>query len=107
MKGITVWVYGWIKHDWVRSNGSHVENRDLWEDLLCEVRKSGRRIYFNKVAATGYAALLLFLLFFVPAFSSDIMQSRRWQRGCSRPCAGRLLVGALQSTNVAECFVWS
>jgi hypothetical protein len=96
VKGITVWVYGWIKHDWIRSNGSHVENRDLWEDLLCEVRKSGRRIYFNKIAATGYARCYLLwdftLASLYSAFCSNCVQTRRWQRGCSCPGARRLLV---------------
>jgi ribonuclease HI len=33
-KGITEWIYGWIKKGWVNSKKEPVLNRDLWERLL-------------------------------------------------------------------------
>ena len=34
VKGMTEWIYGWIKRNWVNSNKRPVLNRDLWETLL-------------------------------------------------------------------------
>ena len=34
VKGITEWVHGWIRKDWRTSQGTPVQNRDLWEQLL-------------------------------------------------------------------------
>jgi ribonuclease HI len=34
IKGITEWVFGWKKRNWVKVDGQPVVNRDLWEDLL-------------------------------------------------------------------------
>jgi ribonuclease HI len=33
-KGMTEWIYGWIKKGWVNSRKEAVLNRDLWERLL-------------------------------------------------------------------------
>jgi ribonuclease HI len=32
--GITEWVHGWIKNNWINSQKKPVENRDLWERLF-------------------------------------------------------------------------
>ena len=34
VKGMTEWLRGWIKRDWVNSQKKPVLNRDLWEELL-------------------------------------------------------------------------
>lgn len=34
IKGITEWIKGWIRRDWVNSQKKPVLNRDLWERLL-------------------------------------------------------------------------
>ena len=33
INGITKWVFGWRKNNWITSTKSPVENRDLWETL--------------------------------------------------------------------------
>jgi len=33
-QGITTWIYGWIKKNWLNSQRKPVLNRDLWEELL-------------------------------------------------------------------------
>ena len=33
IKGITTWVEGWRKKDWMTSQRKPVENRDLWEEM--------------------------------------------------------------------------
>jgi ribonuclease HI len=42
LKGITGWVAGWKRKDWVTSTGQPVINRDLWEELdaLADARLS-------------------------------------------------------------------
>lgn len=32
-RGITDWIYGWKRYDWINSKGEPVANRDLWERL--------------------------------------------------------------------------
>lgn len=32
--GITQWIYGWIKRNWITSSGSPVANKELWEELF-------------------------------------------------------------------------
>jgi ribonuclease HI len=34
VKGMTEWIEGWIKRDWVNSKKKPVLNKDLWEKLL-------------------------------------------------------------------------
>ena len=34
VKGMTEWIIGWMKQDWLNSQKKPVSNRDLWEDLL-------------------------------------------------------------------------
>ena len=34
VKGMTEWIYGWIKNNWKNSQRKDVLNRDLWERLL-------------------------------------------------------------------------
>jgi ribonuclease HI len=34
VKGMTEWISGWIKRDWINSQNEPVANRDLWEELL-------------------------------------------------------------------------
>jgi ribonuclease HI len=39
LNGITKWIYGWRKNNWVNSTGEAVANKELWEDLLNESKK--------------------------------------------------------------------
>ena len=34
VKGMTEWIYGWIRRNWLNSQKRPVLNRDLWEELL-------------------------------------------------------------------------
>jgi ribonuclease HI len=34
LKGMTEWIQGWQKKNWIGSNKKQVLNRDLWEELL-------------------------------------------------------------------------
>lgn len=33
VKGLTEWVYGWIRRGWITSSGTPVANKELWEAL--------------------------------------------------------------------------
>ncbi len=48
INGITKWVYGWRKNNWITSQKQEVQNRDLWEKLLSVV--SGKKIEWKYVA---------------------------------------------------------
>jgi ribonuclease HI len=48
INGITKWVFGWKKNNWITSTKTPVENRDLWEKLS-EVT-SGRKILWKQVS---------------------------------------------------------
>ncbi len=55
IQGITSWIHGWIKNDWVNSQKKPVENRDLWEKLYSVSR--GHTINWNYVAGhSGHSA---------------------------------------------------
>lgn len=34
INGLSQWIHGWLKRNWVKSNGKPVLNRDLWQELL-------------------------------------------------------------------------
>ncbi len=34
IQGITKWVHGWIRNDWITSTKTDVINKDLWQELL-------------------------------------------------------------------------
>ncbi|ACU94362.1 RNase HI [Cryptobacterium curtum DSM 15641] len=46
--GISTWIYGWMKKNWVNSKKEPVANKDLWLELLAE-REKFNDITFNKV----------------------------------------------------------
>ena len=39
VKGITEWVRGWVKNDWMTNQGKAVKNKDLWQQLLQEIEQ--------------------------------------------------------------------
>lgn len=39
IQGITEWIAGWLRNGWRTSQKKPVENRDLWEELLCVSKK--------------------------------------------------------------------
>ena len=47
INGITKWVFGWQKNNWITTQKHSVENRDLWEALLKVVR--GKNIEWKYV----------------------------------------------------------
>ena len=55
VKGITLWIGGWVKRNWKTSAKKPVLNQDLWEKLL-EVTK-GKNIKWNVVAGHAGDAL--------------------------------------------------
>jgi ribonuclease HI len=42
-RGITEWIPGWVRRNWVRANGSPVENVDLWKALLAQAERHTAR----------------------------------------------------------------
>jgi ribonuclease HI len=34
MKGMTLWIHGWIKKNWQNSQKKPVLNKDLWQEML-------------------------------------------------------------------------
>ncbi len=38
-RGITEWIGGWVRRDWMRANGRPVENVDLWKALLAQAER--------------------------------------------------------------------
>ena len=34
VKGMTLWIKGWVARNWINSEKKPVLNRDLWEELL-------------------------------------------------------------------------
>ena len=53
INGITKWVFGWVRNDWVSSQKEPVLNKDLWQELLQAVllveKKGGAKIRWNYV----------------------------------------------------------
>ena len=47
MNGITKWIFGWIKNDWISSQKTNVLNRELWQELFSLT--SGRSINWEYV----------------------------------------------------------
>jgi ribonuclease HI len=48
INGITKWVFGWKKNNWITSTKTPVENRDLWEKLVDVT--SERKILWKQVS---------------------------------------------------------
>ena len=50
IKGITQWIWGWMKNGWKTAEGKDVSNRELWQDLFHEQQRLGRGVVkFNYV----------------------------------------------------------
>lgn len=52
INGITKWVAGWVRNNWVSSKKEEVLNRDLWEPLaqvVADLQMSGCKINWNYV----------------------------------------------------------
>jgi len=48
VNGITKWVFGWQKNNWIKATTKEpVLNRELWEDLIFEVK--GKKITWEKI----------------------------------------------------------
>ncbi len=47
INGITKWVYGWQKNDWITKEKKEVLNKDLWEELINA--SSGKKITWEYV----------------------------------------------------------
>jgi ribonuclease HI len=58
VNGITTWVYGWEKNNWITSTKDPVLNRELWIALLAAVRKFQikNKIVWKKIK--GHAGIL-------------------------------------------------
>ncbi len=50
INGITKWVHGWEKKNWITTQKEEVVNRDLWEALISAVRSIEKKSSGNKVS---------------------------------------------------------
>ena len=50
VNGLTSWVYGWEKNNWITSTKTPVENKEIWQALLELARKYGKRLMLQKVS---------------------------------------------------------
>lgn len=48
IKGITEWIEGWIKKDWITSSGTKVANKHLWERLKAAYNKDKHKLLYVK-----------------------------------------------------------
>src|SRR3989338_8495171 len=55
INGITKWVHGWKKNNWITSQKKPVENRDLWEQLdsLCTIYRTEWKQIGGHVGVAG------------------------------------------------------
>lgn len=51
--GMTKWIYGWQKNNWITSQKEEVLNKDLWEKLIFS--SEGKKISWKKIA--GHAGI--------------------------------------------------
>lgn len=49
IRGITQWVFGWIKNGWKNAEGADVTNKDLWIELFTIVKKIKSKIQWQYV----------------------------------------------------------
>jgi Ribonuclease HI len=49
INGITGWIYGWLKRNWINGSGQPVANRDLWERVYSAARGFSGRIEWKHV----------------------------------------------------------
>ena len=43
IRGITQWIWGWLKKSWINGEGEPVANQDLWQQLWALVQKRGSK----------------------------------------------------------------
>ncbi len=57
INGVTKWIFGWEKNNWLTKEGQAVLNKDLWQGLaeIVRVFKMKREIHWKKVA--GHSGL--------------------------------------------------
>jgi ribonuclease HI len=51
-KGLTEWLTGWVKRNWIKPDGAPVANQELWKQLLelqKQVEESGRKVVIDWV----------------------------------------------------------
>lgn len=49
INGVTKWMWGWAKKNWINSENNPVSNRDLWEQLYSLVAKKKDKLTWNYV----------------------------------------------------------
>jgi len=49
LSGITMWIHNWEKNDWRTANKKSVLNKDLWQELIKEVRNFKGELSWQKV----------------------------------------------------------
>jgi ribonuclease HI len=49
INGMTKWVKGWERNDWITSTKTPVENKAQWQNLLKLIRQYGKRLSVEKV----------------------------------------------------------
>lgn len=48
IKGLTEWIYGWMRRGWQTSSGTPVQNKELWQTLFSKYNDSNHKILFVK-----------------------------------------------------------
>jgi ribonuclease HI len=54
IRGITQWIWGWMKKGWVNSEGGEVLNKDLWQDLFRLVSDRKEKDKINWLYSRGH-----------------------------------------------------
>lgn len=54
IRGITQWIWGWIKKGWLTAEGEPVSNQDLWLDLSAVVSKQNKKSKINWHYSRGH-----------------------------------------------------
>lgn len=54
IRGITQWIWGWRKRNWVNAEGNEVSNKDLWQDLFSLVMDRGTENKINWQYSRGH-----------------------------------------------------
>jgi ribonuclease HI len=57
IQGITKWVKGWIRNDWMTATKEPVSNQDIWQDLIAVVEKLEEQADLNWVHIQGHAGI--------------------------------------------------
>lgn len=49
INGITKWVFGWLRNNWVKADGEAVSNVDLWKTLMTRAQERKGKLFWHYV----------------------------------------------------------